>query len=296
MNDSNLVLPNFMILGAAKAGTTTLCALLSQHPQIYVPSQKELHFFDSDEHYAKGLAHYSRFFQEGAHHLARGEATPAYLRLAEIVAPRMRHSFENGPIRFIVVFRDPVQRAWSHYLHAVRSGIETKSFEEAIDLESSRLKNNAAVWLGYYRDGLYARQMGIWLRFFSKDQFLILLTDDLSENPCSTEDRIWDFLQVDHIDLAESQQPMNTAALPRSRWLARIIGHPPGVISWPIKHVLSPVARHQLKRQLLNLNIDATEKKPVLDPAVERALRAKYASDVVELSSLIGRDLTSWLP
>ena len=110
------LLPNFLIIGAAKSGTTALYDLLKQHPQVYLPFDKEPLFFSRDDYFAQGAEWYAeRYFKEGESFRARGEATPHYLYWAEKVAPRIARTFGGRPPKFIAIFRDPVQRAYSWY-------------------------------------------------------------------------------------------------------------------------------------------------------------------------------------
>jgi hypothetical protein len=142
MNSYNLLknLPNFFLLGAAKAGTTSLYHCLKQHPQVFMPANKEPRFFDRDEFYQEGLSVYlNRHFKGSEIYPARGEATPAYHR-PEKVIPRMKKAYGRLSPKFLIILRDPVERAWSHYLHRVFFTLEEESFEHALKLEKSRIQ------------------------------------------------------------------------------------------------------------------------------------------------------------
>ena len=131
---SQMHLPDFLCVGAQKAGTTTLHALLGLHPNIYLPSGKELHYFSL--HYSAGLDWYQKFFSNASDGQCIGEITPYYL-FHPYVAERIAH--ELGRIRIIILLRDPVARSLSHYAHACRHGFEDLSLEEALNIESNRL-------------------------------------------------------------------------------------------------------------------------------------------------------------
>ena len=144
--------PNFFVLGVPKCGTSTLHQVLMAHPHIFMTKQKEPHFFDTDTYYTRGLDRYLRdHFRGAAGFKARGEATP-YLR-SEKARDRIRGDLGKD-LRFVVILRDPVKRAWSHYLHQCRLGVETESFERALELESTRLSAGRPSWTAYFRDGL----------------------------------------------------------------------------------------------------------------------------------------------
>ena len=135
-------LPNLFILGAAKAGTTSLYHYLKQHPQIYLSSIKEPHFFDDDENFAKGLNNYvKQYFRNSEMYPITGEATP-YIQNGIKVASRINQAYSNNPPKFVIILRDPVKRAWSHYMHRVRTGLETNSFEDALLRKDSKLGND----------------------------------------------------------------------------------------------------------------------------------------------------------
>ena len=179
-------LPNLFILGASKCGTTSLHAYLSQHPEIYMTSVKEAHFFDSDKRYAKGIDFYiNTFFPDSDGFHWKGEGTPGYFHFHSKVIPRVMETYGGKEINFILVFRDPVARAWSHYLDRKRKLIEPESFEDALEMENDRLAKNPEEWVGYYSCGLYALQLKAWFEHFSRDRFCFLLSDELSENPDS---------------------------------------------------------------------------------------------------------------
>src|SRR5437762_6880111 len=122
------MLPNFLILGAAKSGTTSLYHVLKQHPQVFVTEKKELHFFVKEHWYRRGMRCYARHFAPArAEHRAVGEATPVYL--CHPAAPhRIREHLPEA--RLIAIVRDPVQRAHSHYWQERRRLNEHRSFDE----------------------------------------------------------------------------------------------------------------------------------------------------------------------
>ncbi len=137
------ILPNFLIIGAAKAGTTSLYDLLKQHPQIYLSFVKEPMFFSHDDNYRRGPEWYARAFFSGAQGcLERGEASPHYLYWSEKVAPRIKMVYGQMPVKYIVILRDPVERAYSWYWNMVKEGMEDLPFETAVDLEEERLQEH----------------------------------------------------------------------------------------------------------------------------------------------------------
>jgi hypothetical protein len=127
-------LPTFLVIGAMKAGTSTLARALAQHPQVFVPRAKEVHFFD--HHFGRGLDWYRAWFEEAGAVPAVGEASPTYMH-NEGAWLRMARTLPDA--RLIAILRDPGDCAYSHYWHNVRWGREPLSFREALAAEFRRL-------------------------------------------------------------------------------------------------------------------------------------------------------------
>ena len=175
-------LPTFLICGTQKGGTTSLYHYLRDHPEIYMPLKKEVHFFDLNFH--RGLDWYKEHFKvEDEKIKAIGEATPFYMYL-ETVPKRIHKTIPNAKLIFIL--RDPVKRAYSHYWHELMSGYEILSFEEAIRREEERLsKGTIFVKQHYsYKDrGKYVIQLKRYMKYFTRNQMLILILEELKKNP-----------------------------------------------------------------------------------------------------------------
>lgn len=205
-------LPDFLIVGAQKAGTTALYSYLRRHPQIGGPLWKEVSFFD--RHYSRGVAWYRGHFPTAASHafvrrrhgrgLTVGEASPGYLFHSK--APERVARVLPG-VRLIALLRDPVDRAFSHYQHEVALGREPLTFEQALACEDERMSGELermdadpryfshAWWSHTYRTrGLYAEQLERWLAVFPSEQLLVLASDELATEPAGTYERVLDFL------------------------------------------------------------------------------------------------------
>jgi hypothetical protein len=180
-------LPDFAIIGAQRCGTTFLYDLLTQHPQVEPATKKEVHYFDL--HFSRGTGWYRSHFPPRKEGVITGEASPYYLfhphaagRMAKVV-PRAR---------LIMLLRDPVERAYSHYHHQVRRGDEPLGFEEAVEAEETRLRGERERILedehyrgfvyqhfSYLSRGIYVDQLVQWSRYFGGDQTLVLKSEDL---------------------------------------------------------------------------------------------------------------------
>jgi len=197
-------LPNFLVLGAQKAGTTALYEYLRRHPQITGPSWKEVSFFD--RHWARG----ERWYRGNFPNLARtreklvGEASPSYV-FHPLAPQRVQEVVPEA--RLIVLVRNPVDRALSQYNHEVALGREPLTFEEALDAEEERLRGEdermaadpryfSSEWWShtYKARGRYAEQLDRWLAVFPRAHLLVLPTDDLGSDPARAHAQVLEFL------------------------------------------------------------------------------------------------------
>jgi Sulfotransferase domain len=180
-------LPDYVIIGAQKGGTSFLYYLLTRHPLVEPAARKELHFFDQPELFDNGAEWYRRCFprqnsKDGQRSIT-GEATPYYL-FDPPVAKRMAETVPKA--RLIALLRNPVDRAYSHYQMQVKRGTEPRTFEEAIEQQHS----------SYVSRGIYVDQLLRWFEFFNKDQMLILKSEDFFERPVEILKVVLTFLDL----------------------------------------------------------------------------------------------------
>jgi hypothetical protein len=180
-------LPDFVIIGAQKGGTSFLYHLLTLHPLVEPAALKELHFFDNPELFDHGAEWYRRCFprlnsKDGQRSMT-GEATPYYL-FDPPVAKRMAQIVPQA--RLIALLRNPIDRAYSHYQMQVKRGTEPRTFEEAIEQQHS----------SYMSRGIYVDQLLRWFEFFGKEQMLILKSEDFFERPVETLKVVLTFLDL----------------------------------------------------------------------------------------------------
>ncbi|MFN3362066.1 MAG: sulfotransferase domain-containing protein, partial [Pseudanabaenaceae cyanobacterium] len=192
---------NFLIVGTQKGGTTALAQFLSQHPDICLAPVKEVHFFDYDRHYQLGADYYHSFFPNYAGQTSIGEATPIYMYLPH-VAPRIAQY--NPHMKLIVLLRNPIDRAYSHYQMELQRKWEFLPFPLAIALEPLRLRlpqnldaERTAKRVHSYCDrGFYTAQLENLYRYFPREQVLVLLQEDLANDHEGTLRQIYQFLGV----------------------------------------------------------------------------------------------------
>jgi len=203
-------LPDFIIIGTARSGSTSLYYNICQHPCVLSAAYDELGYFDSNFHL--GLNWYRSLFptlfskwivKQKKQFAITGEDTPFYI-WNPLVAKRILKILPK--IKLIVVLRNPVDRAYSNYHLGIRAGSENLSFEDAIQIELKKLneindefEHNVEKYTiprSYIAKGFYANQLKIWLELFNSEQLIIISTEDLESNPQVTLDKIYDFLKI----------------------------------------------------------------------------------------------------
>lgn len=218
------LLPDFIIIGAQRCGTTSLYHYLCTHPSIAPSAKKEVHFFDLS--FKNGIKWYRRHFPTWLckfyrrrirqQRIVTGEATPIYM--FHPLAPHRISRF-LPEVKLIVLLRNPIDRAYSHYWLQVRRGNETLSFPEAIECEPERLWGerqriilhegdyySPAYWqFSYLSRGIYVDQLEIWYRLFPKEQFLILCSEDFYAVPATTLNRTFAFLDLPPWELKDGK-------------------------------------------------------------------------------------------
>lgn len=183
-----LRLPDFLICGAARSGTTWLTILADRHPEIGMakPVAPEPKFFLVDELYERGLSYYSsKWFDPLPQKRLLGEKSALYLEGASVPG-RIHRALPRAKLIFML--RDPVERAWSHYCYSRQNGLETLGFEDALETEAERTKNlpeslQFSRPFSYFSRGLYAKQLARFLEFFPREQLLVLRTEDIVSKP-----------------------------------------------------------------------------------------------------------------
>lgn len=201
-----------------KSGTSTLVRYLSAHPEIYIYPY-EIHFFDDDKNYNKGLDWYIQCYKNSMKKPIIGEKTPTYSYLPKI--PK-RIAKDLPEVKLIWLFRNPVDRAYSNYWHAVKSGFEHLSFEKALKKEKRRLIKSP--WVGYRERSIYYKQVKRFLEYFPKSKMLFLLFEELAQNPLHCVKKAYKFLNVSDSFKSSKKFKSNVTIIPRYmqiQWLAR---------------------------------------------------------------------------
>ena len=294
-------LPNFLILGAAKAGTTSLHHYLGQHPEVFVTSMKEPKYFalkDEPLDFAgpsqfinqssvNRFEDYCALFAGVQEEIAIGETSPLYL-YSEKAAAEIKATLPEA--KLIVILRNPVDRAFSSYAHLLREGFETLSFEESLTHENQRICDRWAPLWYYTQKGFYFQQLQRYYERFPASQIKVYLFEDLCKAPLNVVQDIFAYLGVDP-NFEPDLTKKNVSGVPKNVALQRLLTR-----DNPLKSVgkaLLPKAfRKNLSSKIQTQNLAA---KPVLNGETRQDLMALYRDDILHLQTLIERDLSAWL-
>jgi hypothetical protein len=295
--------PNFLIVGAAKAGTTSLYEYLKQHPDICLPldpKRKEPTYFVDSYTGVRDYNDYLSLFAHGRGSKAIGEASTAYLYSEE--SPGWIKSV-LGDIKIIILLRNPAKRAFSLYTWMVREGWENaKTFEDALAQEPVRLKdpNFHEHCLEFFPDylyfgsGLYTHQVARYFTTFGKERVRVYLFEEFVKNPVATCQDVFDFLDVDRTFVPRIEV-YNEGRVPFSIGLqfymqSISMGQRAG---YPVRLLLPKPYRGPVLGYVKWLN-QRFGKKTTISPAAYQSLMARYLDDIRQLEQLLGRDLSIW--
>lgn len=300
-------MPDFLIIGAAKSGTTALFHALKQHPQISMHRQKEPEFFTYEGIMLKNTdpttARFNRWiitdleaylagFAHADPNTIWGEASTAYLncyRTQETAANIYKY---NPKSRLIAILRHPAERAYSAYNFTHQLGLEmVYDFRQALALEEHRHQQNWHRAYYYRLNGEYAKLLRPYFELFPQDQIKIYLYEEWTDRPGRVLHELFQFLQVDETFVPDYSGRKNQTLLTRNTSLQRFLDRPPGWVSKIVK-VMPNNLRKQMKSkiQLMNQKLPAP-----LDPALRAELVDYFREDILHLQTMLNRDLSHWL-
>lgn len=294
-------LPNFLIVGAAKAGTSSLYYYLKQHPQVFMSPIKEPKFFalEGEELNYKGpdqgininsvnnLVGYQKLFEGVTDEIAIGEASPMYLTSPK--APgNIKHYIPDAKI--IAILRNPIERAFSSYTHLLRENYETLPFESALEAEPLRIQEKWSHLFYYTQNGFYAAQVKRYLDSFSSENIKFYLYDDLAKDTAAIVQDMYAFLGID-IDFKPDISRRNVSGIPKSRLLYSLFRRD-NLLKDSLKHFFPKTLRRGFAENLLRKNLGT---KPVMLSETRQRLANLYRDDINELQKLLQKDLSHWV-
>ena len=292
-----MILPNFMCIGAAKSGTTSLYDILRQHSDVYIPDFKEPHFFDVPDNYIKGVEWYSKaYYKRVKNEKCIGDFTPTYFFDKE--APKRIYSDLGRDVKFIIILRNPVDRAYSQYLHMKRDRFELLSFKEALSYESEMLNEAnkkqdylSKIRFSYVQQGLYAQMLSEYFKYFPKENFLILnFEQEFVEQRKESIKNILLFLNIKNENL-DIDMVSNIASKARFIWLKDIMNKS----SWWISLLKNIIPFVQFRRIIRNRVQRANNVKFTFDPLSDTEKKYLYnryfRDDVLSLETILNKKM-----
>jgi len=298
-----ILYPDFFILGVAKAGTTSLYHYLRQHPQLFLPTHKEPRFFaypENPEQWQGPRVHqlistiptsleaYLQFFAESPPASKRGDASPTYFSCPWTPA-RIARLIPHA--QFILILRNPIERAYSHFLDNLTSGWEPlHSFEEIIQVYLEGKRRNWWFKWHYIEMGFYAQHLSRYFQYFKPEQFLIIPYETYKAHRAHTLQTIFRFLQVNEHVPVNFDLTFNTSGVPRNQLIDTLLNRPNPLRTY-LRKLLPASLRQQLRRKISERN----KIRPPMSSRAREQLRGIYREDVHKLSEMLNQDFTHWV-
>lgn len=304
-----MTMPNFLLIGVPKAGTTSLYNYLRQHPQIYMPPEpyKEPNFFAFEgeklnfrrpgdnqpwlhQYTITDLKAYQGLFQGVKDEVAIGEASVLYLYLSKAPAA-IKHYIPNA--KLIAILRHPVERAFSHFIHSRRNGREwLTDFSQALQAEEKRIAQNYAPTWYYQQIGFYHRQLKRYFDIFDSSQIKVCLYEDWKSNPIRFIQDIFRFLEVNDTFIPDmSVKYLVWDKVPKNKTLFNFFTQE-NTIKTALRAIIPARLRKPIAAKVYWSNITPT---PKLTPEIRKQWTPVFREDIKQLQELLQRDLSKWL-
>lgn len=302
---SSVVKPNFLVLGAAKTGTTSVYAYLKQHPQVFMPT-KETFFFQSEIYRNNHLPYpaqrpkeeivfdetdFLQPYQQAGAFAARGEVATGYLYYWKEAIPQIKKVL-GEEVRLLAILRNPVERTYSGYTFFSRDLHEKLSFEEALAAEPERTKKDWDFMWHYVAHSRYAEGVRAYQAAFPHVRFLFF--DDLQADPAGFMQDIFRFLEID-VEVPLELEKQNVSGAPKSKAVQHLITQ-----ENPLKKIFRPLlrsifgreTRHRIRAWLKARNVGDKDR---MSAEQYNRLLPLFEEDIRQVERLTGRDLSSWL-
>lgn len=292
-------LPNFLCVGAGKSGTTSLYHYLKQHPEVFLPAQKELHFFawkdladlnggpgtaHSRSDWCKNLSQYSKMFEGAADYKVVGDISPSYLH-APSAASQIAATL--GKPKIVILLRNPIDKVISQYMHLRRDGREILDLRGALAAEPERIASKWGAMYHYVATSKYDQDVARYQDAFGVENVRIWSFKKFVQQSEATMTEICAFLEIDPEFKFAPPEKTNRSGKPRSRTVGRLIG-PNGLTSVAKKITPRPLGV-KIKAKVLELN---TGKKEEISDDELFYLREIFAEDIATLEQRTGVDLS----
>lgn len=305
-------MPNFLIIGAAKSGTTALYNHLEQHPDIFMSENKEPFFFAMEgqpidfrgpgdqirleQTICNNLKDYQQLFAKVTTEKAIGEASTIYLYNPN-AAHRIKHYIPEA--KLIAILRNPADRAYSSFMHLLRDNREPYSdFEQALADEPRRIQEKWEPLWHYRQCGFYYESLKRYYDLFPAEQIHVYLYEDLNRDAVGLAKSLFEFLGVDPQFTPDTSIRYNVSGVPKNPYLHSIQGF---LLSpnQPVKAMLKPLIPERLRKRVLHSTVDQIRKVNFENVPMKQETRARllcdYREDILKTQDLIGRDLSHWI-
>ncbi len=295
------MLPNFIGIGAPKAGTTWLARCLGEHPEIHVAPIKETKFFD-DEQIEGRRAEYEAHFKGAGNAKAVGEISVRYLASRRGAAERIRQWLPDA--RLFVSLRNPVDQIWSHYWHLQRQNFHQGDVSDLADTVEEAVRRYPDLLI---EPALYGKHLAHWLHVFDRGRLHVIFYDDIAARPARVVEGLYAFLGVDPAfrapGLSVRDASVRRGTSPRTPWLGRahraLYATLGTGLYGSLKRALGPRRADAVKRRLrvreIMEGVFMRSGYPSLPPGTQAHLAELVRDDVRRLEALVGRDLATWL-
>lgn len=296
--------PDFLVIGAAKSGTSALYYQLAAHPEIFMSPVKEPNFFalrnlganfkgpgDGDTINRRSVTtpeDYQRLFSRRAGERVAGEASTLYLYSPQ--APAEIRRLHPG-MKLIAVLRNPVDRAFSSYRHLVRDGRETETFAGGLAAEESRIAAGWSHIWHYTKVGFYGRQLLRYREMFPAEQLAVFTYDRFCERPQAVLREIFELLGVDPGFVPDTARRYNVSGRPRSPFLYRLV-----IGQNPLKSLLRPLVPRAVRSRIVaatqSWNVVPEDQR--IPPEIRGRLERLFEGQIDEIETEFGLDLANW--
>jgi hypothetical protein len=293
--------PDFLVIGAARCGTTALTSFLAEHPDVFVSTPKEPHFLafpegaprfvgvGDDDLINRAAVRDEQAWRDlfqGRSERRRGEGSVTTLAYPGASIPAIERYCAPG-CRLVVMLRDPVDRAFSSWLYLRSRGYDAGSFEECLAAEEARTRDGWSHMWQLARLSRYAEQLAPFAEAFG-GRLLVVVQEEFAADPRGGLRRVLEFLDVDPDVDIDPSRPVNAAGLPRNRAVTSALNT---VRRSPaLRRLVTAVVPHRQRERIRSASVD----RQTVDPATRARLAALLADDVRRLEGLLGRRLTSW--
>jgi len=266
------MLPNFLIIGAAKAGTTSLYHYVRSHPEAFMPAKKELSFFCEEFHWRQGVRWYEAQFENAGSALAIGEASPRYTVYPVYRGVPERIAALLPDVRLVYLVREPIGRMRSHYVDRVAHGLESQPIEEA-------LSSNPF----YISSSRYALQLAQYVEHFARERILVITSDELMQNRQEVLSRLFRFLGIDpgfRADIFDEEFLRTEGRRIPRRGFRRIS-------SSAVARKVAPILPHAFKDRFRSATTRTVDDASAVTPSLRERLEELLRDDVRSLYSFI---------